>query len=103
MCLKRQASVKPFPTLGSVRGRASVGQKDSPQGHGGRKSMHHRRACLVINPRDGQNLSKLTGILAVFAAADWQTDIAIKEYGGHIMELATKAAKKGYDLVIAYG
>ena len=65
--------------------------------------MHHRRACLVINPRDGQNLSKLTGILAVFAAADWQTDIAIKEYGGHIMELATKAAKKGYDLVIAYG
>lgn len=65
--------------------------------------MHIQRACLVINPRDGQNLSKLTAILAVFAAAGWHTDIALKEYGGHTMELATKAARKGYDLVIAYG
>ena len=65
--------------------------------------MHIQRACLVINPRDGQNLSKLTAILAVFAAAGWHTDIALKEYGGHTMELATKAARKGYDLVVAYG
>jgi diacylglycerol kinase family enzyme len=65
--------------------------------------MHHQRACLVINPRDGQNLAKLTGILAVFAAAGWHTDIALKEYSGHTMELATKAARQGYDLVIAYG
>jgi YegS/Rv2252/BmrU family lipid kinase len=65
--------------------------------------MHHQRACLVINPRDGQNLSKLTGILAVFAAAGWHTDIALKEYGGHTMELATNAARQGYGLVIAYG
>lgn len=65
--------------------------------------MHIQRACLVINPRDGQNLSRLTAILAVFAAAGWHTDIALKEYGGHTMELATKAARKGYDLVIAYG
>jgi YegS/Rv2252/BmrU family lipid kinase len=65
--------------------------------------MHHQRVCLVINPRDGQNLSKLTGILAVFAAAGWHTEIALKEYSGHIMELASNAAKKSYDLVIAYG
>ena len=65
--------------------------------------MYHQRVCLVINPRDGQNLAKLTGILAVFAAAGWHTDIALKEYGGHTMELATKAARQGYDLVIAYG
>jgi diacylglycerol kinase family enzyme len=65
--------------------------------------MHCQSVCLVINPRDGQNLSKLTGILAVFAAAGWHTDIALKEYGGHTMELATKAARHGYDLVIAYG
>src|SRR5690349_14732039 len=65
--------------------------------------MHHQRVCLVINPRDGQNVAKLTGILAVFAAAGWRTDIALKEYGGHTMELATKAARQGYDLVIAYG
>ncbi len=65
--------------------------------------MYCKRVCLVINPRDGQNLSKLTGILAVFAAAGWHTDIALKEYGGHTMELATKAARQDYDLVIAYG
>ncbi len=65
--------------------------------------MQLQRVCLVINPRDGQNLSKLTGILAVFAAAGWHTDIALKEYGGHTMELATKAARQDYDLVIAYG
>ncbi|HEY6285148.1 MAG TPA: diacylglycerol kinase family protein [Ktedonobacteraceae bacterium] len=65
--------------------------------------MHHQSVCLVINPRDGKNLSKLTAILAVFAAAGWHTDIALKEYGGHIMELATNTSKKGYALVIAYG
>ena len=65
--------------------------------------MHHQRVCLVINPRGGQNLSKLTGILAVFAAAGWHTDIVLKEYGGHTMELATDAAKQDYDQVIAYG
>ncbi len=65
--------------------------------------MHHQRVCLVINPRDGQNLSKLTGILAVFAAAGWHTDIVLKEYGGHSMKLATNADTQGYDWVIAYG
>jgi YegS/Rv2252/BmrU family lipid kinase len=65
--------------------------------------MHRQRVCLVINPRDGKNLSKLTGILAVFAAAGWHTDIVLKEYGGHIMELATDAANQDYDQVIAYG
>jgi YegS/Rv2252/BmrU family lipid kinase len=65
--------------------------------------MHCQRACLVINPRDGQNLAKLTGILAVLSAASWRTAIALKEYGGHSLELATRAARQGYDLVIAYG
>jgi diacylglycerol kinase family enzyme len=65
--------------------------------------VHCQKACLVINPRGGQNLAKLTDILAVFSAASWHTDIALKEYGGNIMELATKATRQGYDLVIAYG
>src|SRR5205814_10067368 len=65
--------------------------------------MHHQKVCLVINPRNRQNLSKLTGILAVFAAADWHTDIVLEEYGGHTTELATDAATQGYDQVIAYG
>src|SRR2546423_15345337 len=62
-----------------------------------------KRACLVINPRSGQNIAKLTDVIAVLAAAGWKTDIAIKEYGGHSMELATKAAEEDYDLVIGYG
>src|SRR5437667_4729273 len=65
--------------------------------------MKCKKACLVINPRAGQNLAKLTDVIAVLSAADWKTDIAIKEYGGHSMELATRAAEKNYDLVIAYG
>lgn len=65
--------------------------------------MRTRKACLVINPKDGQNLAKLNAILAVLSAAGWETDIALKQYGGHTMELATTAAKEGYDVVIAYG
>lgn len=65
--------------------------------------MGNKKACLVINPKDGSNVSKLTAVLAVLAAAGWETDIALKQYGGHSMELATRAAKKGYDIVIAYG
>jgi YegS/Rv2252/BmrU family lipid kinase len=65
--------------------------------------MNGKKACIVINPRAGQNIVKLPDMLAIFAAAGWKTDIAIKEYGGQIMELATKAAEKNYDLVIGYG
>ena len=65
--------------------------------------MQSQRACLVINPRDGQNVAKLPAILAVFSAAGWHTDVVLKEYGGHAMELATEAARKGYDIVIGYG
>ncbi|TMC89041.1 MAG: diacylglycerol kinase family lipid kinase, partial [Chloroflexi bacterium] len=65
--------------------------------------MKCKKACLVINPRAGQNLAKLSDVIAVLSAVGWKTDIAIKEYGGHSMELATRAAEKNYDLVIAYG
>src|SRR2546421_9358194 len=65
--------------------------------------MKCKKACLVINPRAGQNLAKLSDVMAVLSAAGWKTDIAIKEYGGHTMELATRAAEKNYDLIIAYG
>jgi diacylglycerol kinase family enzyme len=65
--------------------------------------MQSQRACLVINPRDGQNVATLPALLAVFSAAGWQTDVVLKEYGGHAMELATEAASKGYDIVIGYG
>ncbi len=65
--------------------------------------MKCKQAMLVLNPRAGQNLAKITDVLAVFAAAGWKTDLALKEYGGQTMNLATKAAQAGDDLVIAYG
>ena len=65
--------------------------------------MRAKKASLIINPRAGENLTKLTDILPVLAAAGWKADIDLKEYGGQTMELATKAAEDGDDLVIAYG
>lgn len=65
--------------------------------------MEKRKVCLIINPRDGQNLVKFTAILAVLAAADCETRIALKEYAGHPQELAWQAAQDECDLVIAYG
>jgi len=65
--------------------------------------MQCKKACLVINPRAGANLAKITDVIAVLSAAGWKTHLAIKEYGGHSMELATESAEQGYDLVIAYG
>ena len=65
--------------------------------------MRAKKASLIINPRAGENLTKLTDILTVLAAAGWKTDIDLKEYGGQTMKLATKAVEDGDDLVIAYG
>ena len=65
--------------------------------------MKRRTALLIINPRSGENVAKLTDLLAVFSAAGWKTDTALREFGGHTMQLARKAAEAGYDLVIGYG
>jgi YegS/Rv2252/BmrU family lipid kinase len=65
--------------------------------------MKRKRACVVINPHAGQNVTQIADLIAVLSAAGWSPEIAIKEYGGHSMELATRAAKANYDLVIGYG
>src|SRR5215470_4642068 len=65
--------------------------------------MKRKKACLVINPHAGQNVTKIADLIAVLAAAGWSTDIAMKEFGGQSMELAARAAKANYDLVIGYG
>ena len=65
--------------------------------------MKCKKAFLVINPRAGGNLAKLSDVLAAFAAAGWRTDLALKEYGGQTMDLAARAAEEDSDLVIAYG
>ncbi len=65
--------------------------------------MKCKKASLVINPRSGQNVARLADVIAVLSAAGWDPDIGIKEYGGHSMALATRAAKTDADLVIAYG
>jgi YegS/Rv2252/BmrU family lipid kinase len=65
--------------------------------------MSTNKACLVINPRSGQNVANITAVLAVLAAAGWHTDIEIKEFGGQAIQLAEKAAEKGYAMIVAYG
>lgn len=62
-----------------------------------------KKAYLIINPRAGQNVTHITGVLAVLDAAGWRTDVAMKEYGGQGIALAKKAAEKKYDLIIAHG
>ena len=65
--------------------------------------MRSKKAALVINPRAGENVAKIVDVLAVLAAADIKAEIALKEYGGHTLELANEAAEEKRDLVIAYG
>ena len=65
--------------------------------------MRVKKASLIINPRTGQNVAKITDVLAIFSAAGWKTGIALKEYGGHTMELSQEAAQEKCNLVIAYG
>lgn len=65
--------------------------------------MGNKKAALVINPRTGQNVAKITDVLAVLSAAGWKTSIALKEYGGHSMELANEAAEDKSNLILAYG
>src|SRR5581483_4324764 len=65
--------------------------------------MHRKRAFLVINPRAGQDMTRLADVIAVFWAAGWKTDNALVEYSGHSITLATRAAEEGYDLIIAHG
>jgi YegS/Rv2252/BmrU family lipid kinase len=65
--------------------------------------MAKKKATLVINPHAGQNVAHLSDILAIMAAGGWKTHITLKEYGGHSIQLARAACKRGDDLVIAYG
>lgn len=65
--------------------------------------MSKRKAGLVINPRGGANVVKMVDILAVLAAGGYQTSIALKEYGGHTLELARQAAEEKRDLIVSYG
>ncbi len=65
--------------------------------------LHCKKAYLIINPRAGHNFTRISDVLAVLSAAGWKTDIAVKHYAGHAIELATRAAEQDYDLVIAYG
>jgi len=65
--------------------------------------MRCKRVCLVINPRAGHNVAKITDLIAVFAAAGWKIDIALKVYPRQAMQLAARAARQNYDLIVAYG
>ena len=42
--------------------------------------MKGKSALLIINPRRGKNVARLADLLAVFSAAGWKTDTALKEF-----------------------
>lgn len=65
--------------------------------------MYCENAYLVINPREGQDMTKLTDVFTILSAAGWDVDNSLVEYGGHAHTLAAKAAKRGYDVVIGHG
>lgn len=65
--------------------------------------MKKRKAHLIIHPREGRNVARLSEILAVLAAGGYETTVALKEYGGHTQELARRAAEEKADLIISYG
>ena len=65
--------------------------------------MSKRKACLIINPRGGANVAKMTDILAVLAAGEYQTRVVLKEYGGHTLELGQQAAEEKCDMIVACG
>jgi diacylglycerol kinase family enzyme len=65
--------------------------------------MRSKKACLVIDLRDGENIPNVPEMVAALAAVGWKTDLVLKEFGGESLKLAEQAAKKGYDMVIAYG
>ena len=65
--------------------------------------MHCESAYLVINPREGQDMTKLADVFTILSAAGWDVDNALVEYGGHARELAAKAAKRKYDVIIGHG
>jgi len=65
--------------------------------------MQGKKACIIVDLRAGQHVTKVPDLVAVLSAAGWKTRIALKEYGGETLKLAKKAAKDGYDLVIGYG
>jgi len=41
--------------------------------------MRRKRAFLVINPRAGQDMTRLADVIAVLWAAGWKTDNALVE------------------------
>jgi YegS/Rv2252/BmrU family lipid kinase len=65
--------------------------------------MRGKKACLVVDLRDGVNIPKITDMIAVLAAAGWKVDPSLKVYGGESLQLAYKASKQGYEVIIAYG
>lgn len=65
--------------------------------------MSGKKACIIADLRTGEHLTHIPDVAAVLAAAGWKTSISLKEYGGETLQLAKKAARDGYDLIIGYG
>ena len=67
------------------------------------KMMHRKKGYLIINPHGGQDLTRFPDIMTVFAAAGWEVDNVLIEYGGQELTLTKKALSANYDVLIAHG
>lgn len=65
--------------------------------------MRGKRACLIVNPKEGKNLAHLKEIRKLFKDAGWKTRFELKLFGGQSMAFAKEAAERGDDLIVAYG
>lgn len=65
--------------------------------------MRGTNACLVVTPRDGKNLARISEIREIFGKAGWNVRVAVEGYSGQAVELAREAVQQNSDLVIAYG
>lgn len=65
--------------------------------------MDGKRACLIVNPRDGKNLEHLSEIVTVLKADGYKTKVLLKERYGQTIALAKQAVERDSDLIIAYG
>src|SRR5260370_32877673 len=63
------------------------------------KVMRCKKAYLVVNPRAGQNLAKITDVIAVLAAAGWKTTLGVKQNGEKAVEGEGEGTQKGSAVV----
>lgn len=64
-----------------------------------------KKALIILNPKAGKTRSKamLFDVVEALCKAEYTVTTQITLFAGHAKELSEKAAKKGFDLIVAVG